>query len=93
MTKTTQAASKKAVLDTPKDVENTENVEDTPNIDDTEQREIDVDNAIEALLLRIENLENAISKIATLSGSGNYLKEFGFTAWVPGKKDMRKNRG
>lgn len=83
MAVTKQAASKKAVLDTPKDEENPENVEEAPNID----------NAIEALLLRIENLENAIAKIATLSGCGNYLKEFGFTAWVPGKKDMRKNRG
>ena len=93
MAVTKQAASKKAVLDTQKDVETPEKLEDKPNINDVGQREIEVDNAIEALLLRIENLENAISKIATLSGCGNYLKEFGFTAWVPGKKDMRKNRG
>ncbi len=42
---------------------------------------------------RIEHLESALSKIATLTGYGNQLKEFGITMWSPGKKDMSKNRG
>jgi len=52
---------------------------------------------IELLLYRIDSLENhcqklelAISKFATLTGNSNYLKEFGFDRWEPGKIDMTK---
>jgi hypothetical protein len=42
---------------------------------------------------RLENLENCIAKIATLTGNGNHLKEFGLTRWTPEMKDMQKYRG
>lgn len=51
----------------------------------------------EMLLTRLAALEEqnqmlsiALSKFATLTGHGNYLKEFGLQRWEPGKKDMSK---
>ena len=61
-------------------------------IDQTEEEQF-----IESLLLRLGKLEDqnlilakALSKFATLSGHGNYLKEFGLERWSPSKKDMTK---
>ena len=42
------------------------------------------------LLARIENLEAALEKVATLGGNGNHLREFNLTPWCPSKKDMAK---
>lgn len=42
---------------------------------------------------RLTNLENCVAKMATLSGNGNHLKEFGLDRWIPGKDDMKKYRG
>lgn len=46
-----------------------------------------------ALFEKVENLELALAKIATLSGYSNYLSEFGLKPWKPGKKDINKNYG
>ena len=45
------------------------------------------------LQLQVDVLEEAFIKIATMSGHGNYLAEFGFKAWVPEAKDMKKYTG
>jgi len=42
---------------------------------------------------KVENLELALAKIATLAGYSNYLREFGLKPWVPSKKDIGKNYG
>jgi len=42
------------------------------------------------LVERIENLERCMEKIATLSGNGNHLLEFGLNRWEPKPKDMTK---
>jgi hypothetical protein len=42
------------------------------------------------LLARIEKLERALEKIATLGGHANNLREFGLAPWNPTKADMRK---
>lgn len=52
-----------------------------------------VPTALELALVRIDKLEQALCKVATLTGNGNHLSEFGLERWVPGKKDMNKNRG
>jgi len=44
-------------------------------------------------LERIDKLEQAFCKVATLTGNGNQLSEFGLKRWVPGKKDISKSRG
>ncbi len=38
-------------------------------------------------------LTEAFIKIATLTGSGNILPEFGYTMWQPSKKDMNRYEG
>lgn len=48
---------------------------------------------IEDALHKINKLEKALSKIATLTGHGNYLREFDLEPWKPTRKDMNKNFG
>lgn len=48
---------------------------------------------LDMAVARIENLEKLVSKIAVQAGQGNYLAEFNIERWIPGKKDMNKNRG
>lgn len=47
----------------------------------------------QALQLRVDKLEKALCKVATLAGQGNQLREFGLEPWIPSKADMKKNRG
>lgn len=47
---------------------------------------------IAALESQVENLSNALGKIATLTGYGNHLKEFSINKWTPSKKDLSKTR-
>ena len=42
---------------------------------------------------RVELLETLVIKLASLSGNGNMLREFGFKMWTPGQADMRKYTG
>ncbi len=60
-------------------------------------KQTDEEKFIEALLMRLNTVEEqnamlvtALSKFATLSGHGNYLKEFGMDRWTPSKQDMTK---
>lgn len=46
---------------------------------------------IESLEIEVKNLTAALSKIATLTGHGNHLKEFKIEKWNPSKKDMKKS--
>lgn len=46
---------------------------------------------IELLEKRIATLETALSKIATLTGYGNHLSEYGLKRWEPSKADMSKH--
>ena len=48
------------------------------------------ENEIEIMAERICLLELALAKFATLSGHGNYLREFGLKRWEPSQKDMNK---
>jgi hypothetical protein len=48
---------------------------------------------LDKALVRIGKLELALSKVATLSGNGNHLREFDLEPWTPSKKEMNKNRG
>lgn len=48
------------------------------------------ENDIQILVDRIMVLELALAKFATLSGHGNYLREFGLKRWEPSQKDMQK---
>ena len=48
---------------------------------------------LELALVRITKLEALVSKIAVLGGNGNHVAEYGIERWVPGKKDLTKNRG
>jgi hypothetical protein len=36
----------------------------------------------------LNNITAAIEKLATLTGNGNMLREFGMTRWNPTRKDM-----
>jgi len=45
----------------------------------------------EALDARITLLEQALSKLATLTGNGNMLHQFGLKPWQPTKEDMKKH--
>ena len=42
------------------------------------------------LLERLEKVEKCLEHVATNSGQGNLLKEYGLTRWEPSKNDMRK---
>jgi len=46
--------------------------------------------SIEALEIQVKTLTLALGKIATLTGNGNHLKEFGIEKWVPTKEEMGK---
>jgi hypothetical protein len=50
-----------------------------------EIREFDID--VEA---RIEKLQSLVIKLASLTGNGNMLRDYGFEMWTPGKQDMSK---
>ena len=41
----------------------------------------------------IDKLEEAISRIAHVTGSHNYISELGIKRWTPGKKYMGKKYG
>jgi len=45
---------------------------------------------VKALKEEVENLKACLIKIASLSGQGNHLPEFGYTLWTPSKADMQK---
>jgi len=51
-------------------------------------------NITEADFLKLQDhcqkLEEAISRIAVLTGNGNHLAELGIERWIPGKKHMNK---
>ena len=47
-------------------------------------------NENELLLERIQQLEDAVCKLAVMSGHGNYLKEFGLSVWQPKREDMHR---
>ena len=42
---------------------------------------------------QLNNLKKAFIKVATMSGHGNNLGEFGFKMWTPEPKDMKKYTG
>ena len=56
----------------------------------TERRPVKpkVDN--QNIIERVEKLEKCLEKVASLTGNGNILNEFGLERWLPGKKDMTK---
>lgn len=62
------------------------------NIEDNEdiQEEPTLQEIIEAQDEQIKNLTAAISKITTLTGYGNHLKEFSIDKWEPTRKDINK---
>lgn len=45
---------------------------------------------IESLVEKIDILEQAVCRIATLTGNGNCLKEYGLEKWEPSQHHMRK---
>ncbi len=63
-----------------RDIDNGDVIEDTRTLE-----EIVIDQQVQ-----IENLTLALSKIATLTGYGNHLKEFQIDKWEPTRKDMNK---
>ena len=88
----TQSQAKKSSQQSTKKQEGLDLEAGVVEIDQTEEEVF-----IEAVLLRLGKLEDqnlilaqALSKFATLSGHGNYLKEFGLERWTPSKKDMGK---
>ena len=104
MSGTTSRAKKSSPQSTKKEIEKDE-IEQTPTIEETpkddkplavvegsvqEDSETAQESIIESLVERIDILEQALSKFATLSGHGNYLREFGIERWNPSQKDMRK---
>ena len=48
---------------------------------------------VEVLREELVNLKAALCKIATLSGHGNYLKEFGLERWTPTNKETMREYG
>jgi hypothetical protein len=48
------------------------------------------DDRFKALEAHCLKLEEALSRIAVLTGNGNHLRELGIERWVPGKKHMNK---
>ena len=47
-------------------------------------------NETDLLKERIQQLEQAVCKLAVMSGHGNYLKEFGLKVWQPKREDMHR---
>lgn len=45
---------------------------------------------LDALKEKVDNLEQCLAHIATLSGQGNYLQNYGLTRVEPTAKEMRK---
>jgi len=45
------------------------------------------------LQAQLENLEKAFVKVASMTGSGNIIQEFGYKMWVPEPKDMNRYVG
>ncbi len=45
---------------------------------------------VKELTERVAQLEQALCKLAVMSGHGNYLKEFGLKAWQPKREDMHR---
>lgn len=56
-----------------------------------QHQDLTLEEVVAAQAEQIQNLTNALGKIATLTGYGNHLKEFHIDKWQPGKKDMGKN--
>lgn len=54
------------------------------------EKSLTQDQRFEALESHCHKLEEAISRIAVLTGNGNHLRELGIERWVPGKKHMNK---
>lgn len=52
--------------------------------------ELTPEQVIESLQERIDVLTAVVAKIATLTGNGNHLKEYGIEKWQPSKSDMGK---
>ena len=48
------------------------------------------DETIMLMQQRIDQLEEALSRIAHVTGSFNYISELGIKRWIPGKKYMGK---
>ncbi len=45
---------------------------------------------VEKIEARVEKLEKLVVKLASMTGQGNMLREFGLKMWKPGKSDMSK---
>lgn len=52
--------------------------------------ELTPEQVIESMQSRIDVLTAVVAKIATLTGNGNHLKEYGIEKWQPSKSDMGK---
>ncbi len=65
--------------------------QDKPNTEVVEinPEEVQAD-PVEVLTERISQLEQAVCKLAVMSGHGNYLKEFGLKVWQPKREDMHR---
>ncbi len=64
---------------------------DTQNEETKVKRPRVKSNDISELKERVDNLENCLAKIATLSGNGNHLAEYNLQRWIPTKKDMTRH--
>jgi len=42
------------------------------------------------MMKRIRMLEVCLERVATVTGNGNILMQFGLSRWIPGKKDLTK---
>jgi hypothetical protein len=62
----------------------------TTELTEVEQKPLTPEQRFEALEAHCLKLEEAISRIAVLTGNGNHLRELGIERWVPGKKHMNK---
>ena len=67
----------------------TANGKASEDIDDTEY-EVTLEAMVMHQAEQIKNLTAALSRVATLTGYGNHLKEFGIDKWTPTRKDMNK---
>jgi len=67
-------------------IENSEHI--STNL--TEKDFYDLAELVDSLERQVVTLTGALSKIGTLTGYGNHLKEFKIDKWEPTKKDMNK---
>lgn len=51
------------------------------------------DDTITLMQQRIDKLEEALSRIAHVTGSFNYISDLGIKRWTPGKEHMGKKYG